>query len=183
MTRLIIFLAVLVVGCQHDHTPPASPYADQAHDPTLVSLTPDQVVGYREGQGLGFAKAAELQGYPGPKHVLELDAALELTAEQRAQTQALFDAMQADAQRLGALFLEQEAALNGLFAAQEADSAAVAQLAETIGQVEGQLRAAQLQAHLEMVEVLTPEQVAHYQTLRGYDGAAEGGHDPSQHAH
>ena len=37
------------------------------------------------------ALAAELNGYPGPSHVLELADKLELSTEQRASMQRLFD--------------------------------------------------------------------------------------------
>ncbi len=43
---------------------------------------------------MSLAQAAELNGYPGPLHVLELADALELTPEQRARTQSLFKEVQ-----------------------------------------------------------------------------------------
>lgn len=43
---------------------------------------------------MGLAKAAELNGYPGPLHVLELAVDLSLTAEQKAATETLFKSMQ-----------------------------------------------------------------------------------------
>ena len=58
-----------------------------------------------------LALAAELKGYPGPSHVLELADRLELTADQRAGIKALFDFMKAEALPLGARVVEQEAHL------------------------------------------------------------------------
>lgn len=38
----------------------------------LQALTPEEVEQYRAGAGMGYAKAAELNHFPGPMHVLEL---------------------------------------------------------------------------------------------------------------
>ncbi len=38
--------------------------------------------GLENGEGMGIVKYAELNGYPGPKHVLELVNELRLTEEQ-----------------------------------------------------------------------------------------------------
>jgi hypothetical protein len=40
---------------------------------------------------MGLALAAELNGYPGPIHVLQLSDKLGLTPEQKARVQSLFD--------------------------------------------------------------------------------------------
>jgi len=42
---------------------------------------------------MGLAKAAELNGYPGPKHVLELAGPLKLTSAQVAATEATYRRM------------------------------------------------------------------------------------------
>ena len=60
----------------------------------------ERAAGLREGRGMGLAMPAESNGYPGPRHVLEVADQLGLSAEQRARTQSLFDAMRGDAQRL-----------------------------------------------------------------------------------
>ena len=36
------------------------------------ALSPDEVQQYLAGAGMGYAKAAELNHFPGPMHVLEL---------------------------------------------------------------------------------------------------------------
>jgi hypothetical protein len=70
----------------------------------------------RPGRGMGLALAAELNGYPGPSHVLELAAKLELSADQRAKIKMLFDSMKAEAVPLGSRLIEQEADLDKQFA-------------------------------------------------------------------
>jgi hypothetical protein len=50
---------------------------------------------------MSLALAAELNGYPGPRHVLELGEQLGLTEQQRAGVQRLFDDMTAEVLPLG----------------------------------------------------------------------------------
>ena len=75
---------------------PVSGYAGQ-ESREIKALSPEEVDAYLSGKGMGFAKAAELNGYPGPAHVLELAAELQLSADQRRRTEALFAAMQSQA--------------------------------------------------------------------------------------
>lgn len=150
---------------------PASPYSGQ-ESRDIKALAPEDVQALLSGQGMGLAKAAELNGYPGPAHVLELAAQLELTAEQRARTQALFAAMQAKAVALGQALVAEERKLDQLFAARQVDPAVLAKALSEIGALQGRVRGAHLEAHLTQVQILTPEQTARYVRLRGYDGGA-----------
>lgn len=158
----------------HTHTP----YAGQQDRP-IKALSPDEVEGYRSGAGMGLAKAAELNHYPGPRHVLDLADRLGLTADQRTRTQAVYDAMHAEAVRLGRQIVAEEAALDTLFAAGTADADRVRARTAEIGTLQGALRFVHLRAHLQMKEILTPEQVRRYDHLRGYGDAGHTGHHPN----
>ena len=68
------------------------PYAGLEQRP-VKALSEQQVSDLRAGRGMGLALPAELNGYPGPSHVLENAEALALTADQRERTKALFDAI------------------------------------------------------------------------------------------
>src|ERR1700682_4763348 len=68
------------------------PYAGQ-QTRTIKALSDQEVSDYVEGRGMGSSKAAELNHYPGPAHVLADSSRLELTDRQRAETQSVFDAM------------------------------------------------------------------------------------------
>jgi Spy/CpxP family protein refolding chaperone len=128
---------------------------------------------------MGLALPAELNGYPGPRHVLDLADALDLTAGQRAQTQRLFEAMQAQAIVLGKQLLAAEAALDELFATGQASDVAVEIAALEIGRAQGALRGHHLRYHVAMREVLSSHQIMRYQQLRGYaadDAHGRGGH-------
>ena len=48
---------------------PPSPYAGEERR-EIKSLSPQEIGDYLAGKGMGLAKAAELNGYPGPAHVL-----------------------------------------------------------------------------------------------------------------
>ena len=67
-----------------------TPYAGMQTRP-IKALSEQQIADLGAGRGMGLALAAELNGYPGPSHVLELADKLELSAEQRASMQRLFD--------------------------------------------------------------------------------------------
>ena len=100
MKKLVIAAFVLTLS----EAQAQIPYAGLQMRP-IKSLSAQQVADLSSGRGMGLALAAELNGYPGPSHVLELADNLDLTTEQRARVQALFDAMKAEAMPLGAMLI------------------------------------------------------------------------------
>ena len=152
-----------------------SPYADeQTRD--IKSLSSEEVHGYLGGKGMGLAKSAELNGYPGPAHVMALTAELGLTSAQKQRTEALFAGMEARAKALGSALVDEERQLDALFASKSITRASLAATLARIADLQRQLRETHLQTHLAQVEILTPAQVAKYATLRGYSmpGRTEG---------
>lgn len=173
------FVALAVLGCasaipakavaqEHQHQHEASPYAGQ-ETREIKALAPERVAGLLAGEGVGYAKAAELNGVPGPRHVLDLMDELELTPSQREATEASYRSMRDAAIPLGERLVELERELDRAFAERTLDAASLAERTRTIGEVEGELRAVHLRAHLEMLDILTMHQVHQYATLRGYD--------------
>jgi Spy/CpxP family protein refolding chaperone len=145
----------------------AAPYAGQ-QSREIKALSEDEMAGYLAGAGMGFAKAAELNGYPGPMHSLEHAAALGLSAGQRAGLEALMQRHKEEARRLGAQVVRLERELDALFAAHSATPATIdAKLAE-IAATQARVRGSHLKTHLAATALLTPEQVARYNELRGY---------------
>lgn len=152
----------------------ATPYAGmQARE--IKALSPQDARSLLEGQGMQLALAAELNGYPGPSHVLEHADALRLTREQRDATQALMQAHKAEARALGEQLVQAERDLDEAFRSRALTEAAIDRHTAAIAQLQGQLRAAHLRTHLRQTALLTPQQVAHYQQLRGYATAARHG--------
>ena len=153
------------------------PYAGLEQRP-IKALSKAAIDDYLAGRGMSFALAAELNGYPGPRHVLDHATALALTGSQLRETEALFRTMQADAVPLGRRIVEAEQALDRLFADEAAEAAAIADVTGRIGVLTGELRAVHLRTHVTMRALLTETQVAEYNRLRGYAGPADapGGH-------
>lgn len=148
-------------------SPQAAPYAGQ-HMRAIKALSDDDMKAYEHGQGHGFAKAAELNGYPGPLHTLEFANELKLSDEQRTQSQALLTQHKTEARRLGAELIEAERALDQAFASRSINAESLNQLTRAAGEKLAQLRAEHLQTHLAQTALLTPQQIERYTTLRGY---------------
>ena len=132
---------------------------------------------------MGLALAGELNGYPGPKHVLELAKELNLTEAQRARTRQLFDEMKAEAVPLGQQLIAAETDLDRQFSGRTITPVSLTTATAAIGATQGTLRATHLKYHLAMMDVLTPEQIQRYGELRGYGAAAPAGHSPGMHNH
>ena len=156
-----------------------APYAGQQHR-QIKALSVQDIQGLHKGSGMGMAKAAELNHYPGPKHVLELADKLDLTQQQHQKTEAVFAAMQKNSIRLGEEVIALEQKLDQLFASQKIDRGILNQLTHKIGVKRGALRAVHLQAHLQQRQLLTKKQLQHYDELRGY---RNGSHQNHSHHH
>jgi Spy/CpxP family protein refolding chaperone len=117
---------------------------------------------------MGYAKAAELNRFPGPAHILELADKLGLTTEQRARVAKLMDAHKAEARHIGAKLVESERALDALFRSGAVDRAALAEAVRAAAALTGEYRLSHLEAHRRTRAVLSSEQVARYDELRGY---------------
>jgi Spy/CpxP family protein refolding chaperone len=162
--------------------PPTSPYAGQeARD--IKSMSSEDVGAYLAGKGMGFAKTAELNGYAGPAHVLELASQLSLTPEQRTRTEALFTAMVSKASSLGRELIEEERKLDQLFANKTVNPDSLNNALNRIGSLQAKVRGAHLEAHLAQVAILTPEQNVRYTKLRGYGSSETHGSHGGQHKH
>jgi Spy/CpxP family protein refolding chaperone len=153
---------------------PASPYAGQQAR-SIKALSDEDIDALRKGEGMGLAKAAELNGYPGPAHVRALGKQLRLSDDQLAQITAIFDRMSAAAKSLGAEMIDREQALDQLFAKGAITPDRLATETAATGELNGRLRAVHLAAHLETRALLKPEQLALYRQLRGY-GEMKGHH-------
>jgi Spy/CpxP family protein refolding chaperone len=144
-----------------------SPYAGQQHN-AIKSLPSQEIQQYLNGGGMGYAKIAELNGYPGPKHVLELENELRLTEQQKKETTALMQEMYKKAKPIGKKIVAQEKKLNELFESRKINLKQLADLINEISQLQGQYRFVHVETHLEMEKLLTKEQIKKYNILRGY---------------
>ena len=155
-----------------------SSYITQLDSP-VRGLSPQEVDDLLNGRGAGYARTAELNNYPGPRHVLDMRQELNLSAEQVAQIETTFRQMQMEAQQLGQDIVEREARFSKSFAAQTMTEAELQAQTADLAQLYGQLRATHLQAHLQITPLLSAQQIMHYNELRGYTGSST----PGQHQH
>jgi Spy/CpxP family protein refolding chaperone len=151
---------------QHQHAP-AQPYGG-LQQREIKALGNQQIDDLRAGRGMGLALAAELNGYPGPMHVLELADRLDLAPQQRDRIQEFFVSMKAEAMAAGERLIEDEAALDRAFAGGTIDERQLRALTERIGQSQAALRAVHLKYHLTTADLLSDDQKSRYGALRGY---------------
>jgi len=159
----------------------ASPYAGEEARP-IKSLSPADIDELRRGGGWGLAKAAELNGMPGPAHLLELKDEIPLSADQVAQIEAIYAAMRARAIAAGETLIGSEAALEAGFRDRTITDAQLRERLAAIAAVRQELRYIHLSTHLSTPALLTPVQIARYNALRGYAdadpcAAVPAGHD------
>jgi hypothetical protein len=145
----------------------AKPYAG-LQQRAIKALSETQVADLKAGRGMGLALAAELNGYPGPLHVLELGDQLRLSPEQRQRFQEQFQSMKAEAIAAGDAVLARERALDEAFARGTITPEALAVLTHEVGVAQAHLRAVHLKYHLTAADLLTGEQKRRYAELRGY---------------
>lgn len=176
MIRLALALAVAAFPAAAQQAPYAGREARE-----IASLSAADVAAIEAGEGWGLALSAELNGHPGPAHLLEHAEALGLTAGQRAAVETTFEAMTAEARALGAALIEAEARLDAAFERGGLDPATLDALVTEAAAARGRLRARHLAAHLEVTPLLTRGQVATYARLRGYEGGGHGGHGAAAH--
>lgn len=144
----------------------------------IKALSEQQIKGYLGGNGMGLALSGELNGYPGPKHVIEIAEQLDLTTTQHEVVVQIFEAMKAQAILIGKRIVEAEENLDFLFASGKVESESLKVSTNEIGQLQGKLRAIHLQAHLDTKNLLSAHQVHKYVQLRGYAG---NGHSGMEH--
>lgn len=152
------------------------PYAGMQDRP-IKALPPQQIADLKAGRGMGLALAAELNGYPGPSHLLDLASQLGLSPDQQATIRTMIDAMKAEAIPIGEDLIGQEDALDRLFSSHTVTPEALQAATARIGETQARLREAHLKYHLSTVALLQPQQLQQYAALRGYAS------DPPEHHH
>ena len=170
-----IVAAITILVFASSALPAQSPYAGMQTRP-IKALSVQQIDDLKAGRGMGLALAAELNGYPGPSHVLELSDRLALSATQKDRVQNLFESMKAESIPIGARLIEQESALDQQFASRSISPDALRDATTKIGVTQAELRNAHLKYHLETAQILSPDQMKQYADLRGYTSNAPGKH-------
>jgi len=176
---LILIATFAFSAADHSHK---SKYAGEEKR-EIKSLSATDIEELQNGKGWGLAKAAELNGVPGPVHLLEMKEEIDLSAEQIEAIEYIYGKMKQEAVPLGLELIELERELNTQFANQTITNDLLRQILEKISQVHRQLRYVHLSTHLKTPGILKSEQITLYNKLRGYssDDPCENvpkGHDP-----
>ena len=178
---LILILTPLSTFSAADHSYKSKYAGEEKRE--IKSLSDSDIEELKNGKGWGLAKAAELNGMPGPAHLLEMKDEIDLSANQVRVIENLYKKMKQEAIPLGLELIELERELNNHFANRTITSELIGVLLERVAQVQKKLRYVHLLTHLKTPDILTPEQIALYNKMRGYssDDPCENipkGHDP-----
>lgn len=169
----LCLLSPLATTAQHNHGA-ATPYAGMQSRP-IKSLSDQDIAELRRGAGWGLALPAELNGMPGPAHLLELKDKIPLSTEQVKRVQAMHDQMRQAAIPLGEQLIAAEAAIEAAFASGRVEEASLRRLLADAERARTELRFIHLSQHYQTVAVLQAQQIQKYNVLRGYAG------DPCKH--
>ena len=148
-----------------------SPYAGQEKR-EIKALSAAEIDGLLQGKGLGFAKAAELNHYPGPIHVIQTARKIGLSGAQLARTKSLHRSMKREAAALGRKIVDMEKGVDRLFGNGAVTETSLRRTVGGITRLRGTLRATHLSYHLKMKKLLTPHQIPPYDRARGYGGGS-----------
>jgi len=159
---IMVFASLQVVAAQNN-----KPYAGQ-QDRHIKALSESEVDGLLKGKGMGMAKPAELNKYPGPKHVLEIAEKLDLSHDQLLATMALFKKMKSEAIPLGKEIVAAEKRLDELFASGVVTNQSLAKVLDEIAVFRSKLRFVHLKTHLLQKNIMTKMQIHQYNRFRGY---------------
>jgi hypothetical protein len=163
--------AILIAGSAFAQS--HQPYAGLQSRP-VKALSDQQIADLRAFRGMAMALPAELNGYPGPLHVIEHAKALALSPEQTVRMQRLYEDMKGEAVALGERLIAQESELDRQFAGHTVTASTLVEATNAIGRTQGELRGTHLRYHLLAVELLTRDQLQRYAELRGYSGSESG---------
>lgn len=164
------FLGLLSAGAwsqDHSHGGNLAPYAG-FQKRQIKSLSERDIAEIRSGAGWGLALPAELNGRPGPAHLLELQDEIGLSAKQIEQIEVVYEEMRAEAIAAGERFIAAEAALSSAFEGSDLDNKRLRALLEASAQARSYLRFIHLSRHLSTPQLLTAAQLQKYNILRGY---------------
>ena len=178
---LVLMLTATFAFAETNHSHKSKYAGEEKRE--IKSLSATDIEELQNGKGWGLAKAAELNGVPGPVHLLEMKEEIDLSAEQIRTIENIFTKMKQEAVPLGLELIELERELNNHFANRTITDELLRQILQGIAQVHRQLRYVHLSAHLNTPDILKSEQITLYNKLRGYssDDPCENvpkGHDP-----
>lgn len=170
----VLAIAVLLIGASSGVAQHAGHGGEKAsvysgeETRSIKSLSDEDIADLLRGEGWGFARAAELNGVPGPMHLLELADAIGLDPDQVAAVKEIFNTMRTRAVAEGSRLVAREEALDLAFRTGVVTDASLRSMLAEIEESRIRLRYVHLSAHLTTPPLLSPEQLERYGALRGY---------------
>ncbi len=184
MTRLLLILAVLLPAftahANENASSHRSKYAGQ-QGREIKSLSAEDIAELRRGGGWGLALAAELNGVPGPIHLLEMKNEIGLDDTQRSAINAIYRRMKSRAILQGERLIDLERRLESGFRNRSITDALLRASLNAIAETKKELRYVHLAAHIETLKILTEKQINTYNALRGYSKADPCANVPKGH--
>jgi len=161
---LVLFSSIALADSEHEYK---SKYTGQEMR-AIKSLSESDIDELINGKGWGLAKAAELNGVPGPVHLLEMKDEIALSEEQVKAIKAIYRGMKKVAVQEGEKLIRLERELNDHFANRTINDKLLRELLARIEDTRKKLRYVHLSAHLRTPAVVSEKQVKLYNKLRGY---------------
>ena len=184
MFRVLLTLVMLLPGLAAEASENASShhskYAGQ-QSREIKSLSAEDIAELKRGGGWGLAKAAELNGVPGPIHLLEMKNEIGLDEAQRSAIGAIYRRMKSRAIIHGERLIDLERRLESGFRNRTITDALLRDSLSAIAETKKELRYVHLAAHIETLKVLSEKQIRTYNTLRGYSKADPCANVPKGH--
>lgn len=171
MMRVLLILALLlpVFAAQASESASShhSKYAGQ-ESRAIKSLSAEDIAELKRGGGWGLAKAAELNGVPGPIHLLEMKDEIGLDKTQRTAIRAIYRRMKSQAIIHGERLIDLERRLESGFRDRTITDELLRASLSAIADTKKELRYVHLAAHIETLKILAEKQIRTYNALRGY---------------
>ncbi len=165
----ILFAILPVTSTAQDHQIDKNPAPYAGFETREIkSLSQRDIEELRSGGGWGLALPAELNGRPGPAHLLELKDELNLSAKQVQAISTIYDDMRTAAIIAGERYIAAEAALDEAFAGSGLGANTLGTLIDEAADARAALRYVHLSQHLSTPELLSDAQIRKYNVLRGY---------------
>ncbi len=176
------YAALLCIGLLIPIQVIASEYIGQ-ESRSIKALSDKDIDDLHKGRGWGLAKPAELNGLPGPIHLLELKDALALSHDQVDQVTSLYTSMNLQARQIGARYIELERQIDTLLTQSDVNEETLSIAVKGAATTLAELRLTHLKAHLATPALLSNDQLTKYHVLRGYSyydpcSVIPEGHDP-----
>lgn len=171
MMIVLLILALLspVIAAEANESAPShrSKYAGQ-ESREIKSLSAEDIAELKSGGGWGLAKAAELNGVPGPIHLLEMKNEIDLDETQSSAIGAIYRRMKSQAIIHGERLIDLELRLESGFRNRTITNALLRASLSAIAETKKELRYVHLAAHIETLKILSEKQIKTYNALRGY---------------